>query len=152
MPAPPTRPRRILLGLLAVPAVVFAGCGEDSDSGGSEPAAGAALSIAIDAPADGAEVPGEFEVDLSPSVDVGEPDSGLHHVHLFYDGKTAEGEYDMVFGPTATVSGLAPGEHTIEAVIVNADHSPTDARTGITVNVMGGEAGEAPTTGIDYGY
>jgi hypothetical protein len=150
---------RSLLGLLAVPAVVVAGCGEGSDSSaeGSAPAAaGAALSISIDAPTDGAEVPGEFEVDLSPSVEVGEPDTGLHHVHLFYDGKTAEGEYDMLFAPTATVTGLAPGEHTIEAVIVNADHSPTDARAEITVKVTGGgtapAGSETPSTDLYYGY
>jgi hypothetical protein len=160
MRAPSIRSRRTraLLGLLAVPVVVVAGCGEDSDSsdgsGGSEPAAGATLSITIDAPADGAEVAGEFEVDLSPSVDVGEPDTGLHHVHLFYDGKTAEGEYDMLFAPTAMVTGLAPGEHTIEAVIVNADHSPTDARAEITVNVTGGgtAGSETPATDLYYGY
>ena len=162
MRAPSIRPRRIraFFGLLAVPAAVIAGCGEDSDSsdgsGGSEPAAGGALSVSIDAPADGAEVPGEFQVDLSPSVDVGEPDTGLHHVHLFYDGKTAEGEYDMVFGPTATVTELAPGQHTIEAVIVNADHSLTDARAEITVNVTGGgtPGTQAPTTDENdrYGY
>jgi hypothetical protein len=160
MRAPSIRPRRrgALLGLLTVPVVVIAGCGEDSDSSdgsaGSQPAAAGALSVSIDAPADGAEVLPEFQVQLSPSVDVGEPDTGLHHVHLFYDGKTAEGEYDMVFGPTATVTGLTPGEHTIEAVIVNADHSLTDARAEITVNVTaGGTSGtEAPSTDPYYGY
>jgi hypothetical protein len=156
MRAPSIRPHRtrVLLGLLAVPVVVVAGCGEDSDSSdeSSGPAAGAALSISIDAPTDGAEVPGEFEVDLSPSVEVGEPDTGLHHVHLFYDGKTAEGEYDMLFAPTAMVTGLAPGEHTIEAVIVNADHSPTDARAEITVNVTGAAGSETPSTDPYGGY
>jgi hypothetical protein len=154
MRAPSIRPRQALLGLLAVPGVLVAGCGEDSDSSarGSEPAAGAALTISIDAPTDGAEVPGEFEVDLSPSVEVGEPDTGLHHVHLFYDGKTAEGEYDLLFAPTAMVTGLAPGEHTIEAVIVNADHSPTDARAEITVNVTGAAGSETPSTDPYGGY
>jgi hypothetical protein len=159
MRAPAILRRRALVGLVAVPVVAVAGCGEDSDppagSGGAEPAAAAdALSIAIDGPADGAEVPGEFEVSLSPSVDVGEPDTGLHHVHLIYDGVTAEGEYDMVFGPTATVTGLEPGEHTIEAVIVNGDHSPTDARAQITVQMTGGGTGGGETvpTSIGYGY
>jgi hypothetical protein len=159
MRAPSIHSVRALVGLVAVPVLAVAGCGEDSDppagTGGAEPAAGAeSMSISIEAPADGAEVPGEFEVSLSPSVEVGEPDTGLHHVHLIYDGVTAEGEYDMVFGPTATVSGLEPGEHTIEAVVVNADHSPTDARAEITVQVTGSGTGGAgtPTTAIDYGY
>ena len=68
-------------------------------------------------------------------MDIGEPDTGLHHVHLYYDGNTADGEYDLVYEPRFTVDRLDPGEHTIEAVIANADHSLTDARTEITVTV-----------------
>jgi hypothetical protein len=80
-------------------------------------------------------------------------------VHLYYDGNTADGEYDIVYGTTATVDRLDSGEHTIEAVIANADHSTTDARDEITVTVGGesGGSGDATTTttddsGGDYGY
>jgi hypothetical protein len=155
MRVPSIHPRRALFGLLAVSALAVAACGEDSSDGseGAEPAAAAgALSISIDAPADGAEVPGDFEVTMSPNVDVGEPDSGLHHVHLYHDGKTAEGEYDMVFATTATVTGLEPGEHTIEAVVVNADHSPTDARAEIRVLVTGSAGRGTPSTIAYPGY
>jgi hypothetical protein len=115
------------------------------------------LTVAIDEPADGADVSGEFAVNLTPSVEVGEPETGLHHIHLYYDGDTDEGEYDMVFGDSTTVTRqLEPGEHTIEAVIVNADHSLTDARTTITVNVTGGAAsggtGAETTVPSLYGY
>ena len=77
----------------------------------------------------------EFDVEVDTSVDIGEPDTGLHHVHLYYDGNTADGEYDLVYEPEFTVDRLDPGEHTIEAVIANADHSLTDARTEVTVTV-----------------
>jgi hypothetical protein len=60
-------------------------------------------------------------------------------VHLYYDGDTSEGEYDLVYGTSFTVErDLGEGEHTIEAVIANADHSLTDARDEVTVTVGGG--------------
>jgi hypothetical protein len=102
-------------------------------------------------------------VSVDSSVPLGEPDTGRHHVHLYYDGNTAEGEYDIVYGTTATVDRLDAGEHTIEAVIANPDHSTTDARDEITVTVGdeaggGGSGGGSTTTtttddsGGDYGY
>jgi hypothetical protein len=104
------------------------------------------MSIAIDEPADGADVAGEFAVKLTPSVEVGEPETGLHHIHLYYDGDTDEGDYDIVYGDSTTVTRqLEPGEHTIEAVIANADHSLTDAQASISVNVTGAAAGGTPT-------
>ncbi len=147
--------QRASFTLLAAFSLAATACGGDDDSGGgTEPAngtaptdggaagAGRGLSIAIDEPADGADVSGQFAVSMTPSVDVGEPETGLHHIHLYYDGATDEGDYDMVFGDSTTVTRLLePGEHTIEAVIVNADHSLTDARTSITVNVTGSAAG-----------
>jgi hypothetical protein len=162
--------QRASFALLAAFSLAATACGGDDDSdGGTEPAsgttptdggaagAGGGLSIAIDEPADGADVSGEFAVSMTPSVEVGEPDTGLHHIHLYYDGATGEGEYDMVFGDSTTVTReLEPGEHTIEAVIVNADHSPTDARTSITVNVTGsapgGGTGAETTLPSLYGY
>jgi hypothetical protein len=162
--------QRASFALLAAFSLAATACGGDDDSGGgTEPASGTAptdggaagagggLSIAIDEPADGADVSGEFAVSMTPSVEVGEPDTGLHHIHLYYDGATGEGEYDMVFGDSTTVTReLEPGEHTIEAVIVNADHSPTDARTSITVNVTGsapgGGTGAETTLPSLYGY
>jgi hypothetical protein len=161
--------QRASVALLAAFSLAAAACGESDDSGGdAEPAGGAAptgtggagvgrgLSIAIDEPADGAEVSGQFAVDMTPSVEVGEPETGLHHIHLYYDGDTDEGDYDIVYGDSTTVTRqLEPGEHTIEAVIANADHSLTDARTSITVNVTGsavGGSGAETTVPSLYGY
>jgi hypothetical protein len=151
--------QRASFALLAAFSLAATACGGDDDSGGgAEPASGSAptgsgargasgaLSIAIDEPADGADVSGEFAVNMTPSVEVGEPETGLHHIHLYYDGAKGDGEYDMVFGESTTVTRqLDPGEHTIEAVVVNADHSPTDAHTSITVNVTGGATGGGGT-------
>jgi hypothetical protein len=142
----PFRRRRGRLGtaaLAAVLAVAAAACGDDDDSteaGGSDSGGSGDMTISVSEPADGAEVGSPFDVAVDTSVDIGEPDTGLHHVHLYYDGDTDEGDYDLVYGPTFTVDrSLDPGEHTIEAVIANADHSLTDARDEVTVTV--GDAG-----------
>lgn len=132
--------------------LVAAGCGDDDDTtsagsgSGSGGGSGDEMTVSVTTPADGAEVGSSFDVEVDPSVDIGEPDTGLHHVHLYYDGNTQDGEYDLVYDPTFTVDrDLEPGEHTIEAVIANADHSLTDARDEVTVTVGDG-AGETDAT------
>jgi hypothetical protein len=135
------------IAVTATLALLAAGCGDDDDdttaAGGSE-SSGGDMTIDIVSPTDAATVGTSFDVEVDPSVDIGEPDTGLHHVHLYYDGNTAEGEYDLMYEPTFTVDRLDAGEHTIEAVIANADHSLTDARAEVTVTV-----GDAPAAGTD---
>jgi hypothetical protein len=141
-----TRRRRRLafVALLATLALAAMACSDDDDtatSGGDGGGGGGGdMTVAIADPTDGAEVGRSFDLTVDSSVPLGETDTGRHHVHLYYDGNTAEGEYDIVYGTTATVDRLDPGEHTIEAVIANPDHSTTDARDEITVTV-GEDAG-----------
>ena len=88
-------------------------------------------------------------MEVDPSVDIGEPDAGLHHVHLYYDGNQSDGEYDIVYKRGRAVDrdrDLGPGEHTIEAFIANADHSLTDASDEVTVTVGEGAGGGGTTT------
>ena len=81
-------------------------------------------------------------------------------MHVYYDGNTSKGEYDIVYGDTVVIDDLDPGEHTIEAAIANADHSLAGASDTITVEVgdgaVSGEGGTtpqpAPVTAPDYGY
>jgi len=152
------RPWRLVRGGVAVAAVallIAAGCGDDDDdttAGGSGGGSGGGdMTVDIVEPGDGTEVGSEFDVEVDTSVDIGEPDTGLHHVHLYYDGNTADGEYDLVYEPRFTVDRLDPGQHTIEAVIANADHSLTDARTEVTVTVGEGAAGDTSTDATDAG-
>ncbi|MGH9229940.1 MAG: hypothetical protein ACRD07_14660 [Acidimicrobiales bacterium] len=157
-------PRRRLVTLgaaLAVLALLTAACsGDDDDTVAGDPAAEPAggdsgsggdgeMTISITGPADGAAVEPGFQVEVDPSVDVGEPDTGLHHVHLYYDGNQSDGEYDIVYGadePWTVDRDLSPGEHTIEAFIANADHSLTDASDEITVMVGEGAGGGGTDT------
>jgi hypothetical protein len=161
-------PRRRLVTLgaaLAALALLAAACSDDDDTvtGGGDSGGGGGgdgvMTISIADPADGATVEPGFQVEVDPSVDVGEPDTGLHHVHLYYDGNESDGEYDIVYSvdePWTVDRDLSPGEHTIEAFIANADHSLTDASDEITVSVGEGAGdGGTDTTESDsgpYGY
>lgn len=138
---------RTLVAVAAAATLAVAGCGGDGDDtsaagSGDGDGGGGDMTVDIVDPADGAAVGTTFDLEVDTSVPIGDPDTGRHHVHLYYDGNTAEGEYDIVYEPQVTVDRLDPGEHTIEAVIANADHSLTDARTEITVAV-----GDAPAAG-----
>jgi hypothetical protein len=161
------RTRRRWLPALTVAALVALpglACGDDDDGAATAgDQGGGDMTVSIAEPGDGADVGRPFEVTVDSSVPIGEPDTGRHHVHLYYDGNTAEGEYDIVYETSATVDRLDPGEHTIEAVIANADHSLTDARDEITVTVGqdggSGGGGTTSTTGMEdeggdsgYGY
>ncbi|MGH9214920.1 MAG: hypothetical protein ACRDZS_01575 [Acidimicrobiales bacterium] len=159
-------PRRLLVTLgaaLAALALLAAACSDDDDTvtGGDSGGGGGDgdMTISIADPADGATVEPGFQVEVDPSVDVGEPDTGLHHVHLYYDGNQSDGEYDIVYSvdePWTVDRDLSPGEHSIEAFIANADHSLTDASDEITVSVgEGAGGGGTDTTESDsgpYGY
>ncbi|HEX6238110.1 MAG TPA: hypothetical protein VFZ68_13005 [Acidimicrobiales bacterium] len=163
----PRRHRRMAPAGLAVGAsmlLLATACSDDGDdttTAGGDGQTGDDLTISIQDPADGTQVSTPFDLELDTSVPLGEPDTGRHHVHVFYDGNTGDGEYDLVFEETHSVDRqLDEGEHTVEAVIANADHSLTSATDEVTVTVGGGGAGGADTgtdatdtdTGIDYGY
>lgn len=138
-----------------------AACGDDdttetgtgNESGGGQ----GGTTIEFVAPADGDELEAPFEVEVDPSVDIGEPDTGLDHVHLYYDGNISDdtSDYDILYDETFTVErDLGEGEHTLEAVVANADHSLTDVSAEITVTVGGGGAGggndATDSPGYDY--
>jgi hypothetical protein len=113
-------------------ALFAAGCG-----GGSSAASAESASIRITGPTDGATVARQFTLTLDPSIAIGEPSTGRHHVHLYYDGNRSsdQADYDISYDDSFTVTRLGPGRHTIDAVIANADHSLTDVDTAISVTV-----------------
>src|SRR5688572_10616226 len=93
-------------------ALFTAACGDDSSASDS-------ASIRITGPADGATVGREFTLTLDPSVSIGKPSTGRQHVHLYYDGNRSsdQAEYDISYDESFTVTRLAPGRHSIDAVI-----------------------------------
>ena len=74
-------------------------------------------------------------------------------MHLCVDGASCDTQYQLAYANSVQVVGLAPGTHTIEASLRNADHSdagPTDTVSTVTVTGAstgdaGGSSGTAPT-------
>ena len=146
------RPRgsRALLLLVGAVALLAAACGdgggETSDAAG---AGGGEMSLAITTPADGASVTEPFTLKVSSSVPLGEPDSGRHHVHIWFDGQ--EADYKINYTDSFQVEGLPAGEHVLTAALANADHSLAGPRSEITVTVGGGDGGATATTSSQDG-
>jgi len=116
------------------------------------------LTLSVTAPVDGAEVSVPFGVTIETDVSIGPPESGNHHLHLYFDGGTDAADYDIAYSNAVQVSReLAPGEHTIIVSLRNPDHSDAGPSQTITVAVTGsgGIDGESPVpaaTPSGYGY
>lgn len=152
-----TRTTRTLALALALAFIVGACDAYAQGAGGGASSGGGDLTLTVAAPSDGAEVSTPFDVTLESNVALGSPESGNHHIHLFFDTDTASSEYELVYGPTVQVTReLAPGEHTIIASLRNADHSDAGVSQTITVVVAGAEGGGASpvpaATPVDLGY
>jgi hypothetical protein len=106
------------------------------------------MRIRVVKPRDRASVPPTFTVRIRTNVAIGEPDTGRHHIHLYWDGERDDGRYDIVYAKTFRKKGLAPGRHRLDAVIANADHSTTDAHQSLVVTVekKGAATGSSPGT------
>jgi hypothetical protein len=150
-------PRLRLLLLLGAVALLAAACGGGGGLGyGSDGAAsggGDGMTIGIVSPAAGAEVTQPFTLKVTSSEPLGAPDTGRHHVHVWFDGK--EADYKINYTDTFRVEGLSAGEHVITAALANADHSLAGSRSQVTVTVAGGDGGQTATTGGQgggYGY
>ena len=130
--------------LASIVAVVAVACSAYAAGGNS-----GQDTITIASPADGATISIPFEVKLSSSVPIGEPDTGNHHAHLYFDTGTDAADYDIAYSTTVQVTrDLAPGEHTITVALANPDHSLAGPTQQIHVTVSGsnggGGAGGAP--------
>jgi hypothetical protein len=140
---------------VAVAAVVVltlaaAGCGDDDEetSTGQESGGGGGeeMSAEIVSPADGDTVGAPVDLELDSSEDVGEPDTGLHHFHVFVDGDDVE--YEIAYEESHTIErDLSDGEHTIEVALANPDHSLVDGATRDEITVTVGEGGGAGSGG-----
>lgn len=149
-PVPPTRRSRrrlAALALVAAVALVTTACGADDDSAAASVDGGAAgdagQAVTITSPAAGDEVGRSFDVVMDLGFEIGEPETGRQHIHLHYDGSP---EYDIVYETAHTVTSLDPGEHSIVAVVANADHSETDSRSEAVTVVVAGDGSGGGTT------
>jgi hypothetical protein len=133
-------------------------------SNNSSASAGGGDTLSISSPAAGAKVSEPFTVTLSSNQALGDPSTGDDHVHLCFDGASCDsGSYQLVYGDSAQVDGLSPGQHTIEASLRHADHSAVGPTASITITVTGAGSGgtgggsmnpmpTSPSSSGGYGY
>ena len=132
-------------------------CGSDSSgstgsgSGGDNASSGGGMQVSVKEPADGASVQLPFTLKVNTSVPLGKTNTGLHHVHVYFDGNSQQ--YQVVESDTVEISsssksaaGLTPGKHELDVSLRNADHSPAGAETKIMVDVGGAGGGGQPQT------
>jgi hypothetical protein len=127
------------IGLLA------AACGGDNDAATATGDDGTTLSIT--APSDGAEVSVPFTVEIDSSEEIGATDTGLHHVHVYWDGD--ESAFTLVETDSVEITDAPEGQHTLTASLHNADHTPAGVEVDITLTV--GEGSESDD-GDGYSY
>jgi hypothetical protein len=146
------RLRHVAVLPVALLALVAVACGDDDDdtSTANQSESGHEdMTVEITSPTDGEGVGGSFDVQFASSVELGATDTGRHHVHLYPD---ADGDdYEVVESDSFTVEDLEEGEHTLRAVLANADHSETDAEDEVTVTVASGGGGGGDDGGDDDG-
>jgi hypothetical protein len=125
---------RRVIAAIALVALLGAACGSSEDGGSSntEAAAGGGGALTITAPEDGAELTIPFTIELDSADALGAPETGEHHVHIFYDGD--DSEYEVVTSDSFQVTDLSPGHHSVTASLRNADHSA--AGTDVTVHLL----------------
>jgi hypothetical protein len=149
-----------LLRTLSLSAVAVLAGGLLAACGGSSNASGGSPDLSITSPANGATVGSNVAVSWDTSEQLGPPETGRDHVHVFVDGHS--NDYTVVGGNSFTVKGLTPGKHTIDVTLQHADHSSAGAEDKVDVTVSpSGTAPSSPATsqptqssggGSGYGY
>lgn len=125
--------------------------GDDGDDAATATDDNGSMTVEILQPADGDTISLPFTLEVESSEELGATDTGLHHVHVFFDGdddayevfEEGNREAREITADSPAVEGLEPGEHTLNISLRNADHSAAGAETEITVNVE--DVGSSPS-------
>jgi hypothetical protein len=129
--------------------------GDDGDDTATTGGGDSGTSVEILQPADGDTISVPFTLEVDSSEELGTTDTGLHHVHVFFDGDDSSYEViedgnrepRQITEDSPAVDGLEPGEHVLNISLRNADHSPAGAEAEVTVNVE--DTGPSPTDDSD---
>jgi hypothetical protein len=113
-----------VIALLA--ATTQAACGKDGSTSDEtltilEPIAGSIVSV-------------PFTLHLSSSVLLGDPATGRHHVHAYFDDQTKN--YLLVDFDISQINQAPAGKHTLHLLLRNADHSPSGVETQIELTIV----------------
>ena len=110
---------------------------------------GKLASKSITSPADGASVMSPVELVLSvKGVEIGPPSTGKMHLHIHIDGS---GKYQVLTSATDEIA-LSAGQHTIEVVLAQPNHTETATKASVAVTVTGGAAASPSSSSGGYGY
>jgi hypothetical protein len=144
-----------LIASAFVVAAAALGCGnDDADDVTTDPVSDGEFTVEIVSPADGDTVDLPFTVEIDTNVELGPPESGLHHAHMFIDG--AEGDFEIidttsweVTADSPALAGVEAGERVLTVRLHTATHEPVGAEDGVSVTLsVGGEQGS--DSGRDY--
>lgn len=122
------------LALVAIATVVLSGACSNSNDGSGSGDGGPTLTISQ--PAAGAAVGVPFTVQFASSVPLGDESSGLHHVHLYFDGNSDD--YLIVRSTSVQITDVPAGQHVMHLSLRNANHSPAGAEAEVALTVNGG--------------
>jgi hypothetical protein len=140
--------------LAAVLAVGLAACGSDDGGDATTAVDDSDFTIEIVSPSDGAEVGLPFTIELSTNAELGPPDSGLQHAHVFVDGDMSnfeiiDSETWEIGADSPVLAGVEAGERVLNVTLHTANHEPLGAEHEVTIQLTeGGESEE----GRDPGY
>ena len=149
--------RAIATALAAGVALAVSGCGSDDDTvDAAAPENGGEFSVEILEPSDGTEVELPFTIELDVDTELGPPESGLHHAHVFVDGdmsnfEIVDAETWEITADSAIMAGVESGERVLTVTLHTAGHEPVGATDEITIQLAGGGApADDDGSGIDY--
>ena len=138
-------------------ALAVSGCGGNDDTADvAAPESDGEFNLEILEPSDGAEIGLPFTIELDVDTELGPPESGLHHAHVFVDGDMAN--FEIVDSDTWEIAadspimaGVEAGERVLTVTLHTANHEPVGAMDEITVQLGDGAApAEDDGNGIDY--
>jgi hypothetical protein len=145
--------RRFFAVMIVLAAFTLAACSggshglygnNGSNTGGSGGGSGK-MTVTVTQPTQGTTVTLPFKVTVASSVPLGDPNSGKHHVHIWFDNNT--NDYVMAFSTTATLTKAPTGSHVMHVSLRNADHSAAGADTQVTLMINAAGSGTpAPAT------
>ncbi|NUR28193.1 MAG: hypothetical protein HOV83_20520 [Catenulispora sp.] len=112
-----------VIALLA--ATTQAACGKGSGSDETltvlEPIAGSIVSV-------------PFTLHLNSSALLGDPASGRHHVHAYFDDQTKN--YLLVDSDNSVINKAPAGKHTLHLLLRKADHSSAGVEVTVELTIV----------------
>jgi hypothetical protein len=129
--------------LLVIPLVA---CGGGTTGATASATGPNGLSMSVTEPTMGASVTAPFTVKVSSSVPLGVVSTGMHHLHIWFDGDA--NKYQMVESDTGQVKSVPAGAHAMHVSLRNADHTAAGVDVEVPLTVSGpGSTDDAPAPG-----